>query len=137
MFLTMRRKIRTFQQKIVIFTAFPTTLPHAIQRSDMVTMQYNLYSLRLQTCNNKRSDASMQKSGDKTVLYTCYTTYKQKRKQKQDLYTYQRAKAANFRIAKRLRAETTQAETTQAETTQGRNDSGPKRLWAETTRYPG
>ena len=31
-------------------------------------------------------------------------------------------------------AETTQAEMTQAEITQGRNDSGPKRLWAETTR---
>ena len=35
---------------------------------------------------------------------------------------------------KRPRSETTQA-TTQAETTQGRNDSGPKRLGAETTRY--
>ena len=37
---------------------------------------------------------------------------------------------------KRPRAESTQAETTQAETTHGRNDSRPKRLTAETTRYP-
>ena len=36
---------------------------------------------------------------------------------------------------KRPRAESTQAETTQAETTHGRNDSRPKRLTAETTRY--
>ena len=34
---------------------------------------------------------------------------------------------------KRPRAETTQAETTRAETTQDRNDSGTKRLRAETT----
>ena len=31
-------------------------------------------------------------------------------------------------------AKTTQAKITEAETTQGRNDSGPKWLWAETTR---
>ena len=36
---------------------------------------------------------------------------------------------------KRHRAETIQVKTTQTETTKGRNDSGPKRLRIETTRY--
>ena len=47
------------------------------------------------------------------------------------------AETTHQKWPKRLRAETTQAGTTRAETTQGRNDSEPKLLWAETTRYHG